>query len=154
ARRRAPHTASCCLLPACPRSALLGLLLLFGLDLDRDLRALPVRVAEPEDQRARADRVLQRDLEAALVRDPRAVLGGGLLADLVEQLDLRALRRRDAGAVDDAGQAPVEAVALAVLEHRDGLGDPQRLLTQRHGQARGAAARGLLALHAAVVLGG
>src|SRR3954451_17727052 len=135
-----------------PSPAVLGasapvgrLLVRFDLDLDADLRALLVRAGEAEDQRARALRVLQRDLEAALGGDPRTGLGDGPPSDLVEQLHLGALGRRDAAAVDDAGQPALEAVALAVPEHDDGPGGPHRLLPQRDRQARLAAARGLTA---------
>ena len=77
------------------------------------------RVGEAEDQRPRAARVLQEILKRPLSRDPRAGLGDGLLADLVEELDPRALRRRDRRLpLTTQVRRPVEAVALAVLQHR------------------------------------
>src|SRR5690242_8030561 len=85
------------------------LVLLDDLHLDADAGHLLVRRGEPELQRARA-RDREPEGELAVRADRGASLQMRLAADDLAQLDLRALRRRHALVVDQAGQPAAEAV--------------------------------------------
>ena len=98
---------------------------------------LALRVAEDQRAAARHVRGLEYHVELAGRAEPGRGLGHGLAADLVEDLDARALRRRPALAVDDARQAALEAVALLGQQHRPLFDDAQRLWSRSETDSRG-----------------